>query len=355
MFVRQLSYLVALAREKHFGRAAERCNVTQSTLSSAIKRLESELDLPLVVRGHRFLGLTAEGQRVVDWAHQIISDYDSLRQDIDGLRGGLQGTLRLGVIPAAMPTVAFLTQPFYAKHPKVTVDVRSMTSIAIQRGLDEFELDAGMTYLENEPLVNVRRKSLYRERYLFITNTNGRHAHRRSITWREAVGEELCLLTEDMQNRRVLNALVGSMSMTLTPTVVTNSFLGVCSHVSRGPWSSIVPHTFGCIFADCREIRMVELIEPVHSQAVGLVVSDRDPLAPLAKEFMAGAARLVLHEQLGESGPAVARLIDAVNGMTTYSHLTREPARQIADGAEAPHRSKKRNGRAQARKRRRPS
>ena len=97
------------------------------------------------MRGHRFLGITTEGERVVEWAHRIISDYDSLRQDIDRLRGGLQGTLRLGVIPAAMPTVAFLTEPFCAQHPNVTVDVCSMNSIAIQRGLDEFDLDAGMT------------------------------------------------------------------------------------------------------------------------------------------------------------------------------------------------------------------
>jgi DNA-binding transcriptional LysR family regulator len=166
-----------------------------------------------------------------------------------------------------------------------------MTSIAIQKGLDEFELDAGFTYLDNEPLDNVRTKQLYRERYLFVTNINNSHAQRSSITWREAVRERLCLLTEDMQNRRVLNMIVDSMAVAMRPTVVSNSFLGVCSHVSLGSWSSIVPHTFAYIFSGCSDLKLIELVEPAHSQMVGLVTSNRDPLTPLAKAFMASATR----------------------------------------------------------------
>lgn len=67
-------------------------------------------------------------------------------------RGSLKGTLRLGVIPAAMPQVARLTAPFCTKHENVTVDMQSITSVEIQRGLDKFELDACITYLENKPL-----------------------------------------------------------------------------------------------------------------------------------------------------------------------------------------------------------
>ncbi len=80
MFIRQMSYLVVLAREKHFGRAAEKCHVTQSTLSAGLKALERELDMRLVIREPRFMGLTPEGERVVEWASQIISDYESLKQ-----------------------------------------------------------------------------------------------------------------------------------------------------------------------------------------------------------------------------------------------------------------------------------
>ncbi|HEY8033888.1 MAG TPA: LysR family transcriptional regulator [Methylocella sp.] len=169
MFIRHLSYFVTLAREKHFARAAEACHISQPTLSAAIRKLEEDLEFRLVVRGHRFLGLTAEGERVLAWAQQILNDYDGLRIDLAGLRCGLTGSLRLGIIPAAMPLVSCLTARFSSAHPAATVEVTSMTSRAIQKGLDAFELDAGVTYLDNEPLEHVRRVPLYNERYVFVT------------------------------------------------------------------------------------------------------------------------------------------------------------------------------------------
>jgi DNA-binding transcriptional LysR family regulator len=74
MFVRQMTYLVALAREKHFARAADKCNVTQSTLSAGLKALERELDMRLVIREPRFMGLTPEGERVVEWPPSVVRE-----------------------------------------------------------------------------------------------------------------------------------------------------------------------------------------------------------------------------------------------------------------------------------------
>ena len=88
MILRHLEYLVALAREAHFGRAAAACGVTQPTLSSAIRELEAELDVLIVERGRRFRGLTAEGERVVEWARRILSDRDALRQEVGSARQG---------------------------------------------------------------------------------------------------------------------------------------------------------------------------------------------------------------------------------------------------------------------------
>ncbi|HEX2842852.1 LysR family transcriptional regulator [Hyphomicrobium sp.] len=306
MFIRQMTYLVALAREKHFGRAAEVCNVTQPTLSSGLKALERELDMRLVIREPRFIGLTPEGERVVEWASQILADYESLKQDVEVFRGGLRGMLRLGVIPAAMPAVSKLTAPFSAKHPHVTIDVQAMTSVEIQRGLDKFEIDAGLTYLENEPLAHVRKAALYKERYLFVTSKGGQWSRAQSISWRDAASTNLCLLNEGMQNRRVLNNLAQSIGLKLAPTVTTNSYLAVCSHVCSGEWASIIPHTFAYIFAGCEELALIDLVDPVHSQTIGLVASDRDPLPPLARALMSCATRLNLDLALGEANLALA-------------------------------------------------
>lgn len=286
MLVRHLSFFVTLAREKHFGRAAEACNVAQPTLSAAIRKLEDDLESRLVVRSHQFVGLTPEGERALEWARQIIADYASLCEDLSGLRKGLTGALRLGVIPAAMPSIAPMLSRFCADHPAATVEVQSMTSRAIQRALDAFEIDAGVTYLDNEPLENVRRAPLYRERYVFATRRGDRRASAKTITWAEAAQEPLCLLSDDMQNRRIINNIAASLGLTIKPAIVSNSFLGLCALLRRGAWASIVPHTFFYVFGKIPDLAAIDLVEPVHSQAIGLVLSDRDPLSPMARALM---------------------------------------------------------------------
>lgn len=289
MFVRHLAYFVALAREKHFARAAEVCNITQPTLSAAIRKLEDDLQAPLVVREHRFIGLTAEGRRALAWAQQILSDYDGLRLDLAGVRSGLAGTLRLGVVPAAMPMVSWLTARFLTAHSATDVEAISMTSRSIKRGIETFEIDAGLTYLDNEPLVNVRRLPFYREHYVFAAGEDSRHAGRRTISWRRALDERLCLLGADMQNRRIIENVAKQVGAELRPTVVTNSFLGICSHLRQGGFASIVPESIFYILGAVPGIVAIELVAPLHSQAIGLVSTDRDPPPPMGEAILAVA------------------------------------------------------------------
>ena len=282
MFVRQMHYLVALAREKHFGRAAEACHVSQPTLSAGIRKLEQELGLPIVVRGHRFLGFTVEGERVLGWARQIAADYESLRQERTETGGRLSGTLRVGVIPATVPAAPALLAPFQARHPDVKLHMLSLSSAAIQRGLDELDLDAGITYLENEPLNRVRRLDLYLERYVYVTRVGERLARRRTISWSEAAAGPLCLLTPDMQNRRIIDQVMLEAGISSQPAIETNSFMGVWAFVRRGPWASIVPAACFAGLGRNEDLVGIPLVDPVHTQPIGLVLSERDPLSPVA-------------------------------------------------------------------------
>ncbi|MFK0161074.1 LysR family transcriptional regulator [Rhizobium sp. NPDC090279] len=286
MLIRHLSFFVTLAEEKHFARAAELCHVTQPTLSAAIRKLEDDLRVTLIARGNRYIGLTSEGERVLEWGRQILFDYESLQGDIAGTKKGLLGTLRLGVVPAAMPSVSFLSERFAAAHPEATIEIKSMTSRAIQHGLDAFEIDGGLTYLENEPLEHVQRLPLYHERYVFVCRSDHPLAGRRRLTWAEAAVQPLCLLSEDMQNRRILNGIAASAGLRITPSVVSNSFLAVCSHIRNGLWSSIVPHTFFYILGDRTDLVSIELIDPQHRQALGLVTSDRSPQSPMTRALV---------------------------------------------------------------------
>src|SRR5208282_5256538 len=163
MVLRQLEYLVALAREKHFGRAAEACHVAQPTLSAALRLLEEDLGAPLVERGHRFVGLTPQGRRALEHAQRILAESENMRRGLEEFGRGLSGRLRFGAIPTALPIVSQLTGPFHSKHPGVTVAVLSMTSKDIERRIEAFELDVGLTYLDAEPIERVRAKPVCAE------------------------------------------------------------------------------------------------------------------------------------------------------------------------------------------------
>src|SRR5690349_16465672 len=102
----KLDFLLALARERHFGRAAESCGVTRPTRSAGVKQLEGTLGVLLVSRGSRFQSFTPEGERVLAWSRRIVADSRAMRQEINSLRHGLNGRLRISAIPTALGMVA---------------------------------------------------------------------------------------------------------------------------------------------------------------------------------------------------------------------------------------------------------
>jgi DNA-binding transcriptional LysR family regulator len=168
MDIRQLQYLVALAREKHFTRAAQACHVTQPTLSGRIRQLEQELGVPIVERGQRFHGFTTDGERVLKWAHAILDNWSSLQKEIETLRntsGSLSGRLSVGVIPSALPMAGLITKAIRDRPPGIELTILSQSSIEILRNLEDFSVDVGLTYLDNEPVEGMRSEAIYMERY----------------------------------------------------------------------------------------------------------------------------------------------------------------------------------------------
>ncbi|MEX2297979.1 MAG: LysR family transcriptional regulator [Dongiaceae bacterium] len=289
MQLRHLQYFVTLAEERHFRRAAEICHITQSTLSAAIRQLEDELGAPIIERDKRFKDLTPEGQALLDWAHRILAERRNLDQEIGLLRNGLVGELRIGVVPAALPTISLLTTPFNRRHPNVTLQVLSRTSNEVQNALDDFAFDAGVTYLDNEPLHSVRSIPLYRERYILLTPADGPFAGREQVTWGEVAETPLCLLTPDMQNRRIIDGIFHSVDKRPRVLVETNSVMTLCSHIRIGAWSSVFPHNFLWVFGTPPGMLALPLVDPVRTHEVGLVVPDREPVAPVVRALEAVA------------------------------------------------------------------
>ncbi len=287
MLIQHLSYLAALAREQHFGRAADACHVSQPTLSAGIARLERELGLPLVRRGHRYQGLTAEGERVLRWALRILADRDGLNTDLAAMRDGLVGRLRLGAIPTSLPVITLITKPLREHHPALDISIVSSSSRGIEQALHESQIDIGVTYLENEPLRDVRSLTLYQERYLLLVPDDGRYARLQTASWAQAAGEPLCLLTPDMQNRRIIDAIFRQVGVAPRPVLETNSISALYAHVRDGMACAVMSHAWLHLFDVPAGMRVLPLGEPDVQHAVGLVWLDRDPEALLIQATVA--------------------------------------------------------------------
>jgi DNA-binding transcriptional LysR family regulator len=293
MDIRQLQYIVALAREKHFTRAAHACNVTQPTLSGRIRQLELELGVPIVERGQRYQGLTQEGERVLKWAQLILNNWASMHQELAHLSVsdfGLTGRLTLGGIPSALPMIPYLAREVRRRHPHIDFTVMSLSSEEILHGLADYAIDAGITYLDNEPINDLLATPLYSERYCLFVPEDHPLADRETLTWREAAELPLGLPTSNMQNRRIIDRAFRSADCRPEPALETNSVINLFSNVKLMGLASIMPQYILNIFGREPGMRAIPLVDPEVAHSVGLVIQDRDPLAPLVRAFREAAA-----------------------------------------------------------------
>jgi DNA-binding transcriptional LysR family regulator len=287
VLLRQLEYLVALARERHFARAAEVCHVSQPALSEGLRKLEEELHVSLVRRDRRFEGLTPEGERIVVWAQRILADRDAMKSEVAALRRGLSGRLRIGTVPTASTVVSLLTEPFCTRHPLTTVQVQTdLRATEVIEKLQSFEIDAGITYLSGDTAQRFECVPLYRERYVLLTRLALDADRVTQVTWAEAARQPLCLLDPVMQGRRVLDAVFEEIGSPVRPRVETDSIASLFAHVRTGRWASIVPHSWLHVFGVPAGMQAVPLVEPARTERMGLVVAKRDPASAMARALV---------------------------------------------------------------------
>ncbi|RTL86143.1 MAG: LysR family transcriptional regulator [Hyphomicrobiales bacterium] len=280
MFFRQLEYLVSLAREQHFARAAEACNVSQPALSAAIRRLEEELGVSIVERGQKFVGLTEDGARILGWARQTLAAWDGLKQEASISRAQLSGALRVGAIPTTLPVMSLLSGPYLRAFPAVRQLVQSLSNEEIIRRLDKFELDIGVTYLEDQDLHRFRVLPLYQERYVLLARDAAALGDCASMSWRDAAKLPLCLLTRNMQNRRIIDAAFQRAGVHPNVVVETDSVFALYSNVRCAEIFSIMPHSLLALFEMREELTAIPLA-PDLFRKIGIVVLDQEPAPPI--------------------------------------------------------------------------
>src|SRR5579862_6030085 len=194
--LRQFRHLVALAEHKHFGRAAETCHVTQSTLSASLKELEEVLGAALVDRTKRSVVFTPVGDETVRRARQILDEAEDLARAVQSAAAPLAGTIRLGVIPTVAPFLLPRTLgKLRAKYPQLRLFLREDLTDRLLERLRAGELDAALVALPYE-LGNLESETLFEDRFAFCCRTDHPLANSPEVA-SDRMAQENLLLLED--------------------------------------------------------------------------------------------------------------------------------------------------------------
>ena len=196
MTLRDLQYLVALAETRHFGRAAERCHVSQPTLSAQLRKLEEYLGVALIERRPRKIALTAAGKAVIERARRMLQDADDIRALAHASQDPLTGQLKVGLIPTLGPYLLPRIMPRFAQSlPKLSLLLHEyQTGPLVQRVLDG-ELDLAILALPADTK-GLQTRPLFAEAFLVAMPENHRLAARRRLKPADLAGEKLLLLED---------------------------------------------------------------------------------------------------------------------------------------------------------------
>ncbi|WP_053971695.1 LysR substrate-binding domain-containing protein [Mangrovimonas sp. ST2L15] len=196
MTITQLYYVLAVAEHKNFTKAAEKCFVTQPTLSMQIQKLEDELDILIFDRGKKPIELTEVGRKIVIQAKNIVNESYRIQDIVDQQKGFIGGEFRLGIIPTVMPTLLpMFLKTFIKKYPKINLKIEELTTEEIISRITEGHLDAAIaaTPLENE---HIKERVLYYEPFVGYIPENHKLHSQDKIKIEELSLDDMLLLED---------------------------------------------------------------------------------------------------------------------------------------------------------------
>jgi DNA-binding transcriptional LysR family regulator len=272
-----MKYLVALNEHRHFARAAEACHITQPALSNALRALEEEFGVVIVHRGRTFAGLTQEGEQVLSAAQRMLHEHVVLQQNLKSTADKPAGSLTIGAVPTAMPIAARFAAMLQAQHPGILPVVLSLSSSELETRLDNLSIDLGLGYTErmDRSVGKLKAMPQYLEHYFLLRRAALPHAVEMQVgepmTWADAAGHALCLLTPDMHNRTIVNAAFASVGCHVQAHIETNSILTMALSVVAGQVCSVMPGALVAAVRGYRELEALPLESPQVVTPIGFM------------------------------------------------------------------------------------
>ncbi len=286
MDLRQLKYLVTLAKEHHFARAADKCFVTQPTLSARIRQLEDEFGVPLVIRDHRFRGLTRFGDRVVDWANVVLNDCDALKQDFSRIRQAGEGVISVGIVPSASPLASLLLSFMRLQDIPISTDIQTLSAAEVARRVSQKNLNLGISYTSAIEGQQFRAFPLTTESYVAFKYGSVGVGLPSSLSWADLSGQELCLPTENVPGRALIDACLAEHCENPDVSLETDCWLTMLQAVRRNGLVGIAPsHVMG-ILSIPAGTSVYPLPDPQEPLELAIIADVDDPEEPALEKVL---------------------------------------------------------------------
>ena len=273
MTITQLQYVLAVAEHKNFTLAAEKCFVTQPTLSMQIQKIEEELNILIFDRSKKPIQLTEIGQKIVNQAKNIVSEAGKIKDIVEFQKGFIGGEFRLGIIPTIMPTLLpmFLNN-FNKKYPKVKLIIEELNTDEIISRLKNGHLDAAIaaTPLEDEKIKEI---VLYYEPFVAYIPENNTISQKKEIEISDLNLDEILLLQDGHCFRDGILNLCRNQEINTKKSfqLESGSFETLIKLADEGLGTTLLPYLHTLDLKENDKLKLREFKDPKPAREVSLI------------------------------------------------------------------------------------
>lgn len=275
MTITQLKYVLAVAEQQNFTKAAEKTFVTQPTLSMQIQKLEDELDIQIFDRSKKPIELTEIGKKIVNQARSIVNEADRMQDVVDQQKGFIGGEYKLGIIPTIMPTLLpMFLKTFTKRHPKVQLKIEELTTSELISKLQDNHLDAAIaaTPLYQE---KIKERPLYFEPFVGYIPKNHRLSSKSEISTSDLDIDDILLLEDGHCFRDGVVNLCSSSKLNASESfqLQSGSFETLIKLCNEGLGMTLLPYLHTLDMPDVQVQNLRHFKKPHPAREVSLIYS----------------------------------------------------------------------------------